>query len=442
VLNRKVNVDTVINSVGPSGGGMVWGVERGNKFFELANHLGNVLATVSDRKIGVANASGVITSWTAQVLDAQDYAPFGMVMPGRKFSANIIYGGANAPQRYRYGFNGMERDDDVNGQGNAYTAMFWEYDPRIGRRWNVDPIVKFWESPYACFGNNPIIYTDPLGLDKKKGKKDDSKVGDVKQDKKNNTTFTWKKTKDGWESGGDATGELKPVYVKHRKSRPLVGFYIPHINEGQSKWNDEMFARIRDGQPLSRAGDPAWLAEQRSFHISNYKANLESRSAQAAVVGIMGAPLVAVSVPEIFVATMSTRLVSVGGDAVVQYGTNIPDYGFGLDNLKQMNITSLGASFFTPEYAFASAFIGEGFAYSYDGRYLGFSPNKSNMQNINVLVNVGIGYGGNLIGNHFTNQLKNPETMLSIFKGNLMGNVHGNLVQLIKDEIVRLKASK
>jgi hypothetical protein len=27
VMNRKVNVDTVINSVGPSGGGMVWGVE-------------------------------------------------------------------------------------------------------------------------------------------------------------------------------------------------------------------------------------------------------------------------------------------------------------------------------------------------------------------------------------------------------------------------------
>jgi hypothetical protein len=62
VMNRRVNVDTVINSVGPSGGGMVWGVERGNKFFELANHLGNVLATVSDRKIGVANTSGVITS--------------------------------------------------------------------------------------------------------------------------------------------------------------------------------------------------------------------------------------------------------------------------------------------------------------------------------------------------------------------------------------------
>jgi hypothetical protein len=160
VMNRKVNVDTVINSVGPSGGGMVWGVERGNKFFELVNHLGNVLATVSDRKIGVANASGVITSWTAQVLDAQDYYPFGMMMPGRKFSANIVYGGANAPQRYRYGFNSHEKSDEIAGEGNHTTAFFGEYDTRLGRRWNQDPKPNPSISNYAVFANNPIWYND------------------------------------------------------------------------------------------------------------------------------------------------------------------------------------------------------------------------------------------------------------------------------------------
>jgi len=29
---------------------------------------------------------------------------------------------------YRYGFNGMEKDDEVSGNGNSYTAEFWEYD--------------------------------------------------------------------------------------------------------------------------------------------------------------------------------------------------------------------------------------------------------------------------------------------------------------------------
>jgi RHS repeat-associated protein len=46
---------------------------------------------------------------------------------------------------------------------DQYTAEYWEYDARIGRRWNVDPIGKAYESPYACFSNNPISYTDPKG---------------------------------------------------------------------------------------------------------------------------------------------------------------------------------------------------------------------------------------------------------------------------------------
>lgn len=65
------------------------------------------------------------------------------------------------------------KDDDVYGKGNAYTAQYWEYDPRLGRRWNVDPKTKVFESPYACFDNNPIKYSDPNGDtdDKYPGKK-------------------------------------------------------------------------------------------------------------------------------------------------------------------------------------------------------------------------------------------------------------------------------
>jgi RHS repeat-associated protein len=142
------------------------GVERGNKFFELANHLGNVLVVVSDRKIGVANASGVITSWTAQVLDAQDYAPFGMVMPGRKFSANIVYGGANAPQRYRYGFNGKENMDGEYYAGTLAGTMqdygMRIYDPRLGRFLSVDPLTKEYPelTPYQYASNSPVVLID------------------------------------------------------------------------------------------------------------------------------------------------------------------------------------------------------------------------------------------------------------------------------------------
>lgn len=56
---------------------------RGNKAFELSNHLGNVLATVSDKKIPVSENGILIDHYVADVTSSQDYYPFGMLMPGR-----------------------------------------------------------------------------------------------------------------------------------------------------------------------------------------------------------------------------------------------------------------------------------------------------------------------------------------------------------------------
>jgi hypothetical protein len=44
---------------------------------------------------------------------------------------------------YRYGFNGQQKDEEIAGKGNHNTALFWEYDMRLGRRWNVDPILIY-----------------------------------------------------------------------------------------------------------------------------------------------------------------------------------------------------------------------------------------------------------------------------------------------------------
>jgi outer membrane biosynthesis protein TonB len=71
----------------------------------------------------------------------------------------------NARSVYVYGFNGQEKDNEVAGSGNVYTAMYWEYDARLGRRWNMDPVVKEEESPYACFNNSPILMEDQNGDD-------------------------------------------------------------------------------------------------------------------------------------------------------------------------------------------------------------------------------------------------------------------------------------
>jgi len=126
------------------------------KTYELVNHLQNVLATVSDRRTPVSSGGTHIDYYEADVTTANLYYPFGMQMKTYQADSN----------GYRYGFGGQEMDDEIAGQGNSYTADYWQYDARLGRRFNIDPLTSDypWQSPYACFNNNPMYFNDPLGL--------------------------------------------------------------------------------------------------------------------------------------------------------------------------------------------------------------------------------------------------------------------------------------
>ena len=90
---------------------------------------------------------------------------------------------------YRYGFNGQEKSTEINGSENLYTAEFWEYDSRIGRRWNRDPVKRPWQSDYACLSNNPILRADPKGDDDYTIDKQGHINLTKKTDAKNNTIF-------------------------------------------------------------------------------------------------------------------------------------------------------------------------------------------------------------------------------------------------------------
>ena len=83
-----------------------------------------------------------------------NYFPFGSQMTGRHGSSG---------ESYKRGFNGQLMDNEIAGEGNSYTAEFWQYDPRLGRRWNQDPKPNPSISNYACFANNPIMFSDPEG---------------------------------------------------------------------------------------------------------------------------------------------------------------------------------------------------------------------------------------------------------------------------------------
>jgi len=85
----------------------------------------------------------------------------------RNLFARAVNGCQSGLQRHwchRFGFNGQEMDNEITGQtGTHTTAMFWEYDSRLGRRWNLDPVKLASISPYACLYNNPVYFIDGPG---------------------------------------------------------------------------------------------------------------------------------------------------------------------------------------------------------------------------------------------------------------------------------------
>ena len=112
----------------------------GQKEYELTDNLSNVRAVLSDKTNG----------GSPEVIGATEYLPFGMI--ARSFSPT-----------YRYGMTSQEKDFEIT--EGVYTADFWEYDSRSGRRWNIDPLAYKYPnvSPYSTFNNSPILYNDPTG---------------------------------------------------------------------------------------------------------------------------------------------------------------------------------------------------------------------------------------------------------------------------------------
>jgi YD repeat-containing protein len=196
---------------------------RGQKQYELTNHLGNVLVTVSDKKKLVLSDTATIYNGNCEagtglstlvvntvgdqkyyiasneidvevgfdrVNDADsaileiDSSLSACVQPdtlpaGSYYAADVITaqdffpGGMLEPGRvynnttaannnYRYSFNGQEKSDEI--ALNTTTAKYWEYDSRIERRWNLDPKDDSAKSnSYTAFSDNPILRIDPFG---------------------------------------------------------------------------------------------------------------------------------------------------------------------------------------------------------------------------------------------------------------------------------------
>ena len=75
----------------------------------------------------------------------------------------LVWNTYNDYEGYRYGYNGQDKVSQSFGEGAHTTAQFWEYDTRLARRWNIDPVDQIGISNYAVNGLNSIANSDILG---------------------------------------------------------------------------------------------------------------------------------------------------------------------------------------------------------------------------------------------------------------------------------------
>jgi RHS repeat-associated protein len=326
---------TTANLDGGFGTATISTFTRNEKLFELSNHLGNVLVTVSDKKLGVdANTDGVIDYYNADVITANDYSSFGASLPGREYNFDKTVNG----------FNGQRRDKDI--QKDHHTALFWEYDPRIGRRWNIDPVPKSMVSPYVCLGNNPIMYVDPNGADWYKNKKtggydwfDGSgrhkgykhmETGTWSARNAKNISYYFGDSKDGLIMDSGNPLETVTVFAKGGKKKPGSSIISRStfgrnlqwsVNRGRElqPYQDIYTRRKIDGLPLKQDGDPLEYTLNFTELQTGYKVRNAFREGGAIAAGFFLAPFAVLAAAE----SGATYYIYQGGQWIVRkYGVS------------------------------------------------------------------------------------------------------------------------
>ncbi|WP_375577562.1 RHS repeat-associated core domain-containing protein [Marivirga tractuosa] len=142
-------------------------LKLGHRQYELCNHLGNVLAVITDN-VNMVNSTENSEWYESKawptLVKTNDYYPFGLAMGGRTSGFS-----ENDSVAYRYGFNGKEKDPEgMGGGGSTYDYGFRIYNPRIAKFLSVDPLAYNFPyfSPYQFAGLDPIKYIDLDGLER------------------------------------------------------------------------------------------------------------------------------------------------------------------------------------------------------------------------------------------------------------------------------------
>ena len=133
----------------------------GNRNYELKNHLGNVLTTISDIVYPESSNGTNVDHYLVGINKVTDYSPFGVELDGRTITAGISSGS------HRFGFQGQEKDNEIKGEGNSLNYEFRMHDPRLGRFFAIDPLTEKYPelTPYQFSSNRLVDCIELEGLE-------------------------------------------------------------------------------------------------------------------------------------------------------------------------------------------------------------------------------------------------------------------------------------
>jgi RHS repeat-associated protein len=130
--------------------------ELGKKQYQLNDHLGNVRVTFTDIKLSEINATTQAPqNFRAEINSISNYYAYGMLMVGNSYNTSNT----------TFGYQGKEKDSELEGEGCAYDFGARLLDPRVGRWLSMDPLAEKFpsESPYSAMGNDAVNKIDPNG---------------------------------------------------------------------------------------------------------------------------------------------------------------------------------------------------------------------------------------------------------------------------------------
>jgi RHS repeat-associated protein len=334
------------------------------------------------------------------------FYPFGMQMPGRTYSTG----------NYRYGFNGKEKDADMD--GNNYDYGFRIYNPQIGRFLSVDPLTnKFaFYSPYHFAGNSPIAKLDLDGREPEdfKEKWEHKPLFDLRSQKRiNENAFYVQDAK---------LGKVDPSIIYDQVKRQH--FIVSQDDQGKNYYlkNDDGNNSVMTINPKTHEIKGGHFAE---FETQNQtQARLTNELLDKAEAGIfLGAATVA-ALPILGAASATGTFVgkgvaSAGYDVMAQLGTN----GFKPSNI---NVSEVGLSFLLQDgglttkgivKSFAKNAVSNLFELSANGEYKGIFSGKFSYSEAAIKTGIGTGFdmGVNLLkkipaGKELTNRLLESQT--------------------------------